>query len=135
MGKMETFLDTYMYLDRGASSDDTGIDMTGRVHSIRQVGKNLVFIDLHQSDFRVQIKAHKESYESDFHADLAKIQRGDVIACVNGFPNKTKVASTLSGKICFYASRILSLKSMPKINLHLWTSQRHLTQGWITCKL
>lgn len=88
--KMETFLDTYMYLDRGASSDDTGIDMTGRVHSIRQVGKNLVFIDLHQSDFRVQIKAHKESYESDFHADLAKIQRGDVIACVNGFPNKTK---------------------------------------------
>ena len=48
-------------------------------------------IDLHQSDFRVQIKAHKESYGSDdFHADLAKIQRGDVIACVNGFPNKTK---------------------------------------------
>jgi len=60
--KIETFLDTYMYLDRGASSDDTGIDITGRVHSIRQAGKNLIFLDVHQSDFRVQIKAHKDSW-------------------------------------------------------------------------
>merc|ERR1712012_237606 len=70
--KIETFLDTYMYLDRGASSDDKGIDLTGRVHSIRQVSKNLVFLDVHQSDFRVQIKAQKDFYGDDFHEDMAK---------------------------------------------------------------
>ena len=87
---IETFLDKYMYLDRGADSKDSGIHMTGRVHSIRQMGKNLVFLDLHQSDFRVQIKAHKDFYDGDFHGDLQNIHRGDIIACVDGFPSKTK---------------------------------------------
>ena len=87
---IETFLDKYMYLDRGADAEDSGLDMTGRVHSVRQMGKNLVFLDLHHSDFRVQIKAHKNFYEGDFHEDLQKIQRGDLIACVDGFPSKTK---------------------------------------------
>ena len=50
---IENFLDKYMFLDRGASlENEKGIQMAGRIHSIRSHGKNLAFLDLHQADFR-----------------------------------------------------------------------------------
>ena len=77
---IETFLDKYMYLDRGQSlENETGINMAGRIHSIREMGKNLVFLDLHQSEFRVQVKAHKNHYEGDFKETVSKLMNGDII--------------------------------------------------------
>ena len=77
---IETFLDKYMYLDRGQSlENEGGINMAGRIHSIREMGKNLVFLDLHHSEFRVQVKAHKNNYKGDFSDAVSKLANGDVI--------------------------------------------------------
>ena len=77
---IESFLDKYMYLDRGASlQNENGINMAGRVHSIREMGKNLFFIDLHQNEFRVQVKAHKNHYQGDFRDTIPKLATGDII--------------------------------------------------------
>ena len=77
---IETFLDKYMYLDRGQSlENEAGINMAGRIHSIREMGKNLVFLDLHHSEFRVQVKAHKNNYQGDFRDVVSKLANGDVI--------------------------------------------------------
>lgn len=88
---IETFLDKYMYLDRGQSlENETGINMAGRIHSIREMGKNLVFLDLHQSEFRVQVKAHRNHYEGDFKETVSKLMNGDIIGILDGHPSKTK---------------------------------------------
>ena len=47
--------------------------------NIREMGKNLVFLDLHSSEFRVQVKAHKNSYKGDFSDVVSKLANGDVI--------------------------------------------------------
>jgi len=88
---IETFLDKYMYLDRGQSlENEAGINMAGRIHSIREMGKNLVFLDLHSSEFRVQVKAHKNNYKGDFSDAVSKLANGDVIGIIDGHPAKTK---------------------------------------------
>ena len=61
--------------------------MAERVHSIREMGKNLVFLDLHQSEFRVQVKAHKNHYQGDFRETLSKIAAGDIIGTYFSFFN------------------------------------------------
>ena len=115
---IETFLDKYMFLDRGQSlEEDDGIQIAGRVHSIRNMGKNLVFFDLHQADFRVQIKAHKNFYQSEnFLEEISKIGRGDIIGIFDGHPSKTKAGelSIVPKKI-----EILSpcMKLLPASNL------------------
>ena len=77
---IETFLDKYMYLDRGASlENENGINIAGRIHSIREMGKNLFFIDLHQNEFRIQVKAHKNHYQGDFRDIIPKLANGDII--------------------------------------------------------
>ena len=43
------------------------------------MGKNLVFLDLHDSEFRVQVKAHKNNYKGDFSDAVSKLANGDVI--------------------------------------------------------
>lgn len=87
---LENFLDSFMFLERGQSLETEGVSVSGRIHSIREVGKNLLFIDLHQNEFRLQIKADKRAYRGDFHPDLSKLQRGDVIGVIDGYPSKTK---------------------------------------------
>ncbi len=89
---LENFLDNYMYLDRGQDEDTVKDTVCGRIYSIREAGKNLRFIDLHQSDFRLQIKADRKHYDSDrdFHEDVSRLRRGDVVAICDGFPAKTK---------------------------------------------
>ena len=114
---IESFLDKYMYLDRGQSlQSDNGIQMCGRIHSIREMGKNLLFIDLHQSEFRVQVKAIKNNYEDNFHEDVLKLARGDVIGITDGHPSKTK-----AGELSIVPKKIhlLSpcLKTLPTTNI------------------
>ena len=90
---IESFLDKYMYLDRGQSLEqEGGICVAGRVHSIREMGKNLLFLDLHQNEYRVQIKVSKAAYgdKEQFLDDMSKVSRGDVVGVSNGYPTKTK---------------------------------------------
>jgi len=91
---IETFLDKYMYLDRGQSlENETGINMTGRIYSIREMGKNLVFLDMHKNEFRVQVKAHKNHYQGDFRETVSKLSNGDIIGILDGHPSKTRLVS------------------------------------------
>ena len=53
--------------------------------NIREMGKNLVFLDLHSSEFRVQVKAHKNNYQGDFRDVVSKLVNGDVIGKVQVF--------------------------------------------------
>jgi len=107
---IEAFLDKYMYLDRGQSLEsDRGIQMTGRVHSIR-AHKSVVFIDLHQSEFRVQIKALEKDYNGSFQDDVLKLAQGDVVGILDGYPSKTK-----AGELSIVPNKIQMLAPCMKI--------------------
>ena len=111
---IEGFLDKFMYLDRGQSLEsENGIQVTGRIHSIREIGKSLYFIDLHQNEFRLQIKAVKKMYQGDFLQEITTLARGDIIGVENGHPTKTKVSC-----ICYMRCRKI-------YNLLKWSQKYH----------
>ena len=66
--------------------------ISGRIFSIRSSGKRLRFLDLHQNEARVQIKADSKEYDQEFEKfdrDFDTVRRGDVVG-VSGFPCRTK---------------------------------------------
>ncbi len=119
---IEQFLDNFMYLDRGQHlHEDKNINVMGRVHSIREVGKKLLFLDLHQSDFRVQIKLQKEYYDGDFDIDANKIARGDIIGIIDGFPAKTK-----AGELSIVPSKVEILGKEINVSArNAWVNKFH----------
>ena len=104
------FLKCFYYIFRGQSLEsDRGIQMTGRVHSIR-AHKSVVFIDLHQSEFRVQIKALEKDYNGSFQDDVLKLAQGDVVGILDGYPSKTK-----AGELSIVPNKIQMLAPCMKI--------------------
>ena len=90
--------------------------MSGRVHSIR-VHKTVVFIDLHQSEFRVQIRALKKDYNNgSFQDDVLNLAKGDLVGILDGYPSKTK-----AGELSIVPKKIQMLapcmKILPDTNL------------------
>lgn len=88
---LENFIEKYNSLKDGEVLEDAPLSVAGRVHAIRESGAKLIFYDLRGEGVKLQVMANAKLYESEerFHADTAKIRRGDIIG-VNGVPGKTK---------------------------------------------
>ena len=68
------------------------VHVTGRIFSVRIAGRKLRFLDLHQNEARVQIKADVKEYNQEFEKferDFDVVRRGDIVG-VSGFPCRTK---------------------------------------------
>lgn len=89
---VEAFLDKYVCLDRGQSLPDHSESVCGRIYSIREAGKKLRFLDLHQNDFRLQIKADAKAFDNvdDYHRQICTLRTGDIVGILDGYPAKTK---------------------------------------------
>ena len=66
--------------EKGVFLDDV-VSVAGRVHSIREAGKKLVFYDLKAEGAKVQILINANNYSSEEHFQKIKtiIKRGDII--------------------------------------------------------
>ena len=126
-----------MHLDRGQSLEsENGIQVTGRIHSIREIGKSLYFIDLHQNEFRLQIKAVKKMYQGDFSQEITTLARGDIIGVENGHPTKTKVSCCIclifikliiSGSMLTFLIVIIPwCRELPHPLLKLWNTYTNI---------
>ena len=72
--------------------------LIGRIHSIRQMSKGLVFVLLKRGPERLQVSLHRKelllsatsttSSSTDFSAQVAALNLGDIVS-VEGFPGKT----------------------------------------------
>lgn len=90
---IEKYKEEYLAKEKGTfSSDENDLNsVSGRIISIREVGKNLVFIDLRSGEAKVQIMGNSQSFSSkeEFYEVVSKIKRGDFIG-VTGYPGISK---------------------------------------------
>lgn len=71
------FLSKFSSLDPSDVRTEEIISLSGRVFSTRSAGKSLMFLDLHQDESKVQIKADVRHYgknPDDFMKDLREIR-------------------------------------------------------------
>lgn len=103
------FIETYESILKPAdhleldAHPDAGIQLIGRIYSIRPSSKKLIFIDLHQEGIKVQIMLNRNLYlNGTSHFDLVSsvIRSGDWVG-VAGFPGKTKL-----GEFTLFVHRI-----------------------------
>ena len=90
---VEQFVKKFEHLAAGESSKNEIVKLSGRIFSIRLSGKKLRFLDLHQNESRVQIKADSREYDQSFEkfeTDFDVVRRGDVVG-VTGYPCRTKM--------------------------------------------
>ena len=90
---VEEFVKKFDHLKPSESLKDEMVNISGRIFSIRISGKKLRFLDLHQNEARVQIKADSKEYDQEFEKfeiDFEVVRRGDVVG-VTGFPCRTKM--------------------------------------------
>lgn len=65
------------------------VAITGRIMGLRSSGTKLIFIDLHEDNFKVQVFATAANYEGDFDKLTRVLKYGDIIG-VEGNPGRTK---------------------------------------------
>lgn len=65
------------------------VALTGRVMGLRSSGNKLLFIDLHEDNYKVQVFAVAANYEGDFDVLNRLLKYGDIIG-VEGNPGRTK---------------------------------------------
>jgi lysyl-tRNA synthetase class 2 len=67
------------------------LQISGRVHAIRESGARLIFYDLRGEGLKLQIMANAQHYASEalFESETNKLRRGDIIGC-KGVPCRTK---------------------------------------------
>ena len=84
------FIEKYSHLEKEVVSEDI-VSVAGRVLSKRSSSNALMFIDLHDSQTKLQIMLNKAKYEDkqDFVSLTKMIYRGDIVGFV-GHPTRTK---------------------------------------------
>jgi len=87
---VEQFIQKFEHLKPAETLKNEIVKLSGRIFSIRLSGKKLRFIDLHQNESRVQIKADSREYGGAFETDFDVVRRGDIVG-VTGYPCRTKM--------------------------------------------
>jgi len=72
--KVSEYLSKYVSLKPNEVLKDEVVSLSGRVFSIRSAGKSLVFLDLHQNESKVQIKADVQYYTGDFFKEIEQVR-------------------------------------------------------------
>ncbi|KAI8903842.1 hypothetical protein EDD86DRAFT_214461 [Gorgonomyces haynaldii] len=107
------FIEKFGKLEDGQMSEEV-VQVSGRVHNIRQSSKNLIFYDLHQEGVKIQIMASAQDCEGDFQEMHSIFQRGDIVGVI-GKPGKTK-----RGELSVFPSKVIlltpCLRVLPKAN-------------------
>jgi lysyl-tRNA synthetase class II len=116
---VESFVKKFDHLKPSEIVKDEIVRVTGRIFSVRIAGRKLRFLDLHQNEARVQIKADVKEYNQEFEKfekDFDVVRRGDIVG-VSGFPCRTK-AGELSIVPTIDGFQILapSLRILPGVN-------------------
>ncbi len=116
---VESFVKKFDHLKPSEIIKDEIVRVTGRIFSVRIAGRKLRFLDLHQNEARVQIKADVKEYNQEFEKfekDFDVVRRGDIVG-VSGFPCRTK-AGELSIVPTIDGFQILapSLRILPGVN-------------------
>jgi len=90
---IEQFVKKFEHLKPSESLKNEIVKLSGRIFSVRLSAKKLRFLDLHQNESRVQIKADSREYDQEFErfeTDFDVVRRGDVVG-VTGYPSRTKM--------------------------------------------
>lgn len=86
------YIKEYEGLSDGQHRDDVSVSLTGKIMHKRSSGAKLVFYDLHDDGFKVQVMADaskSDLNEAGFDKVHSNVKRGDIVG-ITGFPGKSR---------------------------------------------
>ncbi|KAJ3446740.1 lysyl-tRNA synthetase [Anaeramoeba flamelloides] len=85
---VKEFIGAYSNIEKGEKDMDTVVSLCGRIFIKRPFGQKLVFYEIHQGGFKLQVMCDRRVFEGDFVATHNKIKPGDIIG-VKGIPGRS----------------------------------------------
>jgi len=88
---IKEFIEKYSYLEKDTKLDNVVVSVAGRLRMKRAQGAGLVFYDLVESGYKIQVLADKKSFGNDEEFDKINdlLRRGDIIGAT-GHPGRAK---------------------------------------------